>query len=156
MSDKQPTRRTVVRIGGLICATVGAVGHVLAWTASLVPRVLYEPSPRRKLGKPERFPEGHTYLSEHRVFLIRKGHTYRALSAICTHLGCTVGTKDDGYHCPCHGSAFTADGTNASGPAPAPLPWRPLTLGGDGSLVVDLAQEVSHESRLEVEAKEPQ
>ena len=157
MKDAGLTRRSVVRLGGLICAGVGVVGHALTWTVSLIPRVLYEPSPRRKLGRPERFPEGQTYLAEHRVYLVRKGDVYRALSAVCTHLGCTVGQQDEGYHCPCHGSLFAPDGANLSGPAPRPLPWHALTLGGDGSLVVDLASEVSHEAALEVaRGEEPQ
>ena len=116
-----------------------------------MPKVLYEPSPTRKLGKPDRYPEGHTYLAEHKLFVIRKGAAFRALSAVCSHLGCTVGRADEGYHCPCHGSFFTETGFNESGPAPRPLPWLPLTLGGDGSLVVDMDAEVDAETVLEVE-----
>ena len=150
MSAQKPTRRSLVRVGAAVVAGVAVVGQFVAWTASLIPRVLYEPSPRRKLGPPERFPEGPTFLAEHRLFLIREGNVFRAMSAICTHLGCTVGRRDEGFHCPCHGSAFSKDGANLSGPAPRPLPWRPLTRGGDGALVVDLAKEVSADTRLEV------
>jgi hypothetical protein len=32
------------------------------------------------------------------------------------------------------------------------LPWRPLVLGGDGALVVDLEAEVDAESGLTVES----
>ncbi|MHC5010811.1 MAG: QcrA and Rieske domain-containing protein, partial [Planctomycetota bacterium] len=83
---------------------------------------------------------------------IRTGNVLRALSAVCTHLGCTVSRAGDGFHCPCHGSRFDADGTNTAGPAPRPLPWRPLVLGGDGALVVDLEAEVDAESGLTVES----
>lgn len=47
--------------------------------------------------------------------------TIVALSAICTHQGCTV--KGDGGElvCPCHGSVYDLSGANVSGPAPKPL-----------------------------------
>ena len=152
MSDERApfSRRVLLRVGGTAAAVVACVSTAAAWTLSLVPKVLYEPSPRRKLGLPSTFPEGKTFLAEHRIFILRHRQNYKALSAECTHLGCTVGTSKDGYHCPCHGSKFSKEGTNLAGPAPRPLPWRPLSLAGDGSLIVDLGGEVSSETVLAV------
>ena len=45
--------------------------------------------------------------------MLREGSAYRAISAVCTHLGCTVGEGEEGgYHCPCHGSRFSETGKN--------------------------------------------
>ena len=49
--------------------------------------------------------------------------TVVGLSAICTHMGCTVAPDGADLACPCHGSVFkAADGSNVSGPAKKPLP----------------------------------
>ena len=87
-----------------------------------MPNVLYEPPTRRRLGPADRFPDGHTYLPDDKIFVIRKEGRIRAVSAICPHLGCTVGTKAEGYHCPCHGSKFDPQGNVLSGPAPRAEP----------------------------------
>jgi nitrite reductase/ring-hydroxylating ferredoxin subunit len=57
--------------------------------------------------------------------------TYAALSAICTHQGCTVEPSGPGFQCPCHGSTYDREGLNTGGPAPAPLPRYRATLRGD-------------------------
>jgi cytochrome b6-f complex iron-sulfur subunit len=46
------------------------------------------------------------------------------LSAVCTHLGCTVQYEPqaDRIHCACHGGVYNAyTGANVSGPPPKPL-----------------------------------
>jgi cytochrome b6-f complex iron-sulfur subunit len=139
-----PSRRDFLATAAASAACLGCLGHAMAWARSLSPRVRYEPPTRRKLGPPTRFPAGVTFLVDERVFILKDDAGVRALSAVCTHLGCTVQRESGesaGFHCPCHGSRFGPDGKNVSGPAPRPLPWRPLSLAGDGSMVVDLAAE---------------
>jgi cytochrome b6-f complex iron-sulfur subunit len=62
------------------------------------------------------------------VILIRtEQNQIRAVSAVCTHLGCIVEYKPDqkNFKCNCHGSVFDLTGKNIAGPAPAPLkPYR--------------------------------
>ena len=83
-----------------------------------------------------------------RVFVVRKGNTFRCVSAICTHLGCTVNRAERGYHCPCHGSVFDDQGSVKSGPAPRGLDWFLVTVSKDNRLVVDKSQRVSPEKHL--------
>lgn len=47
--------------------------------------------------------------------------SFIALSAICTHAGCTVRFATTQISCPCHGSLFALDGTVTRGPATRPL-----------------------------------
>jgi Rieske Fe-S protein len=59
--------------------------------------------------------------------------TFEGFSSTCTHLGCTVSTISGGtINCPCHGSRYSiTDGSVQAGPAPAPLPKKPVKVEGD-------------------------
>jgi cytochrome b6-f complex iron-sulfur subunit len=51
-------------------------------------------------------------------------NTWVAMTAVCTHLGCTVQYEPqaDRIHCACHGGVYNAyTGANVSGPPPKPL-----------------------------------
>ncbi len=49
--------------------------------------------------------------------------SYRAMSATCTHLSCTVQYREDlrEVWCACHNGKYNLDGRNISGPPPRPL-----------------------------------
>ena len=134
---------------GWIVAIFAACASAAGAIRFLVPNVLFEPSLVFKAGKPEDYPDGSvTFLEEERVFLVRQGNTFRCLSAICTHLGCTVNRTNKGYHCPCHGSLFDDQGVVKSGPAPRPLEWFSVTLSKDSRLLVDKNQRVNPDKYL--------
>jgi cytochrome b6-f complex iron-sulfur subunit len=144
-------RRTFLALTLGWCSTLFALAASLAAAGRfLVPNVLYEPNRRFKGMKPEDYPEGPTFLPNLRVFLFRQGKRFHAVSAICTHLGCTVNLAGQGFHCPCHGSVFNPNGSVVSGPAPSPLPWFELTLSRDGHLVIDTSQRVKPDNYLVV------
>jgi Rieske Fe-S protein len=58
---------------------------------------------------------------------------FKAFSATCTHMGCTVSQIADGrIDCPCHGSEYSiTDGAVLRGPAPKPLPAKHIKVTGD-------------------------
>jgi Rieske Fe-S protein len=70
-----------------------------------------------------------------RAFLVRRGGDVVALSARCTHLGCTVRFRDGKLLCPCHGGAFGLDGAPLAGPVTEPLA-RLETRVADGRVQV--------------------
>jgi Rieske Fe-S protein len=58
------------------------------------------------------------------VILIRSANDqFRAFSAVCTHLDCTVQYKSDigMIWCACHNGKYDLSGRNVSGPPPRPL-----------------------------------
>ena len=63
--------------------------------------------------------------------------SYRAFSAICTHMQCTVDRVAAGtIDCPCHGSEFSiSDGHVVAGPAPGPLPRKSIDIR-NGTIVL--------------------
>jgi nitrite reductase/ring-hydroxylating ferredoxin subunit len=62
---------------------------------------------------------------------------YRALSAICTHLGCTVQYRGDLHEiwCACHNGIYDLAGRNVSGPPPRPLEQYDVHVRGDEIIV---------------------
>lgn len=169
MSDRPkitpPRREFLLKVGaGAGAAAIGT--QCVASLRALVPNVSYDAPTTVKLGMPADFPDGLTFLPDQRLFVFRQGEVFHAISATCTHLGCTVRaealatptTKEVGgvpmalthrFLCPCHGSQYTGDGTNVAGPAPKPLAWYRLAFASDdGQLMVDLADAVGHDFRL--------
>ncbi|MEO1620339.1 MAG: ubiquinol-cytochrome c reductase iron-sulfur subunit [Cyanobacteria bacterium J06632_3] len=61
-----------------------------------------------------------------------------ALSAKCTHTGCTVAWQEDLFACPCHGSKFNPDGSVVTGPASSPLAQYAAKIDGENVLVASI------------------
>ncbi|MCC7429452.1 Rieske (2Fe-2S) protein [bacterium] len=108
----------------------------------MFPRVLFEPSTTFKAGLPNDYTIGtvsEKFQKEQRVWIIRNEDGFYALSAICTHLGCTPRwlQVEDKFKCPCHGSGFYRSGVNFEGPAPRPLERLKITKADDGQILID-------------------
>jgi Rieske Fe-S protein len=75
---------------------------------------------------------GKVFSKEKVVVTQPKAGEFEAFSAICTHMGCTVGEVADGtINCPCHGSKYSiVDAHVVHGPAPKPLPKKTVKVTG--------------------------
>ncbi|MGH7491918.1 MAG: ubiquinol-cytochrome c reductase iron-sulfur subunit [bacterium] len=167
-TEQPETRRSFLQKLGFGGVLAGITGLSFQSLRALIPNVLYEPPQRFKIGLPINLAEGVTFLEDKRLYVFKEGKSFYAISAGCTHLGCTVkyaklnqpkqveigGEKRNipfEFHCPCHGSKFYADGTNYAGPAPRALLWYKLEVSpDDGQLVVDMSSEVEQNFRLTV------
>lgn len=78
------------------------------------------------------------------VWLVKRGDKVLAFSAVCPHLGCSINVVGAGgaggdigsFACPCHTSAFDADGKRKSGPSPRDMDTM-ATKVEDGYVAVD-------------------
>jgi menaquinol-cytochrome c reductase iron-sulfur subunit len=122
-----------VLFGGLVSAILGVpiVGYVLS---PLVRDRKMRVGSWLSLGPVDQFPSGETRLSTYRnpvatawdgetaniACWVRRvdDKTFQVFATNCAHLGCPVRWfKQSGlFMCPCHGGAYYADGSRASGP----------------------------------------
>ena len=166
MTEQKTDRREFLVKLGIGAGLVGIGTQAAASLRSLLPNVSYDAPTTVKLGLPMDFPDGLKFLPDERLFVFREGKTFHAISAVCTHLGCTVRAEalsqpvvqdvegsplrlTHRFLCPCHGSKYTGDGEAVEGPAPRRLAWFRLEVSpDDGQLIVDLADEVGRDFRL--------
>lgn len=71
------------------------------------------------------------------ILIFTADREYRALSATCTHLDCTVQYRDDLHNiwCACHNGMYDLSGRNISGPPPRPLESYEVHVQGDEIIV---------------------
>ncbi len=96
-------------------------------------RVVAAKKDELKPGSFKTFPFG----SQPGILIRTADGQYRALSAVCTHLGCTVQYRagDRTIWCACHNGLYDLDGRNVSGPPPRPLERYVVHLEGDDVVV---------------------
>ena len=146
------SRRNVLGLAGW-GAVLGSLGAgTLAFGRFMYPRVLFEPNTVVKLGKPQDYfvnSVSERFIKDYRLWVVRFDEGIVALSAKCTHLGCTPLwlESENKFKCPCHGSGYrgitrgsplpNTAGINFEGPAPRPLERFKIGLAEDGSIVAD-------------------
>jgi len=145
MKPKQSSRREFLRLGvasvACACSGCGASGsRSPSIGAKLTDGRVY-------LGKEQSAPLGQPGSSlvvqpqgtREKIIVVNRDGSLVALSAVCTHMGCTVGYEPETgrLHCPCHGSEYALDGSNLKGPAKRPLKQYAATME-NGQLVIVL------------------
>jgi cytochrome b6-f complex iron-sulfur subunit len=145
-------RRDFLGLASLWSAGIAILIGLMGALRLPVPAVFPESNSRVKLGPWQRFEGAQvTAFPEYRLWVYSDSGGLYAISAICTHLGCTVAAQEGGgFFCPCHGSRFGPSGTVVAGPAPRPLVHLELFVSPDGQLVVDQQKEVGPQVRLKV------
>jgi Rieske Fe-S protein len=130
MSEPPISRRSVLR-GALVTVVAGVAGYFVAAHSSAAKNGGVNPydsstATGHLLTEVDHVPlGGGIVVASAEVVVIRsQSGAVHGLSAICTHLGCTVGAPEGGViTCPCHGSQFNAQtGAVLRGPATKPLP----------------------------------
>jgi Rieske Fe-S protein len=71
------------------------------------------------------------------LLMVTADGQYHALSAVCTHLGCTVQYRPDLHEiwCACHNGMYDLNGRNISGPPPRPLEQFQVHVRGEDIVV---------------------
>jgi Rieske Fe-S protein len=135
-----PARRTVLGTGAAFllagCSKYGDndSSSAASPTATTSPIASSKHSAGKELADKSAIPVGggKIFKEEKVVVTQPKKGEFKAFSAICTHLGCTVNKVADGtIDCPCHGSKYRiTDASVVHGPAPHPLPAKKITVKG--------------------------
>jgi cytochrome b6-f complex iron-sulfur subunit len=131
MEDSQqvrPARRRLVEIllgGGMFASVISFFYPVLRYLVPpAVPDLGQDEVVAGKVGDLK--PNGSKVFrfgNRPALLLLPAEGEYRCLSAVCTHLGCTVQYRSDLVEiwCACHNGTSGLDGRNISGPPPRPL-----------------------------------
>jgi cytochrome b6-f complex iron-sulfur subunit len=133
-------RRRLVWSG--VAAFLGA--WFLAFFRFFLPRTLFEPATKFKIGYPSDFALGvdTKFQQKYRIWVDRTPDRLFVIYARCTHLGCTPDWKpaENKFKCPCHGSGYDSEGVNFEGPAPRPMDRAHIEKAADGQILVDVSR----------------
>lgn len=141
-------RRQFIGKSALALAAATGVVAAMSYFRQFFPRIAGEKR-RFTLGDSSRFPvDTFTYLDEHKLFVYRDHEGFRAVSAVCTHLGCTLESTTEGFECPCHGSCYNSSGEVLSGPAPRNLSWFKVNKSSDGKVIIDPGETVAADDKF--------
>ena len=131
-------------------AFLAASGAIAAMFARFLTPNIVTPAPGPvEIGMADEYAGGSlTHIESARVYLGRDERGFYAISATCTHLGCTPRLDGDGFVCPCHGSRFSREGKALGAPATRALERAFVGRNTNGKLFVDRGRSVDASYRL--------
>jgi len=110
---------------------LGMVARFLGYQTDPPPQTEFD------LGPATGYPvDSRTLIPTVPALLIHTETGFSALSLTCTHLGCTLEQKAEGFTCPCHGSSFDADGKILHGPTTKDLAALHVEQNEQGHLIL--------------------
>jgi len=142
VATARPTRRRLIEVilgGGVLASILSFLYPVLRY---LVPPAVADLGGDEvvaaKVG--ELRPNGSKIFrfgSRPGLLLLTAESEYRAMSATCTHLSCTVQYRNDLHQvwCACHNGMYDLAGRNVAGPPPRPLEAFEVHQRGDEIVV---------------------
>jgi cytochrome b6-f complex iron-sulfur subunit len=142
VATARPTRRRLIEVilgGGVLASILSFLYPVLRY---LVPPAVADLGGDEvvaaKVG--ELRPNGSKIFrfgSRPGLLLLTAEGEYRAMSATCTHLSCTVQYRNDLHQvwCACHNGMYDLAGRNVAGPPPRPLEAFEVHQRGDEIVV---------------------
>jgi len=137
MNTPDPSRRDFLKLIRTMILWASALLGLGGLVRFLDTRTQPDPQTDFDTGPADSFAEGsRTLLPQVPAVLIKDMGMFSAISLVCTHLGCTVEIKPDGFACPCHGSRFDRRGRITRGPAAQPLKVLRTVITTDGRLHV--------------------
>jgi len=137
----QPSRRWVnLLLGGGVVASIGA--FLYPAIQYILPPLVAESTSRSvvaaKVGELKRNSGKIFKFGSHPALLVLTAEgDYKAFSAVCTHLNCTVQYRADlrEIWCACHNGLYDLAGRNVSGPPPRPLETYEAHVQGEDVVV---------------------
>lgn len=137
MKGRDLSRRDFLKLArNAVLATCGVLG-LGGLIRFLDTRTQPDPQTDFDAGPAGRFVDGsRTLIPDVPAVVLKNPDGITVLSLVCTHLGCTVESKPEGFACPCHGSRFDIQGKVTRGPAVRPLRTLRSEVTPDGRLHV--------------------
>jgi len=135
MSNRTLSRRDFLKLASAAILTTSGLLGLEGLFRFLNTQTEPLPPTEFDLGPASNYPPGsRTVLPDIPALLLHAQNGFSAISLVCTHLGCTVESKSEGFACPCHGSRFDPQGNVTRDPANKPLRSLRVEVTSDNEL----------------------